>query len=46
MKGVDFPLLANKQCFTNKDKSTGIIYLVTNDLDCTKEKMEKIYKKE
>jgi len=45
MKGIDFPLLANKQCFTNKDKSTGVIYLVTNDLDCTKEKMEKVYKK-
>ncbi|MCO6489207.1 MAG: transposase [Phaeodactylibacter sp.] len=33
LKGLDFPLQLVKQAFTNKDGSTGDLYLVTNDLD-------------
>jgi len=33
LKGLDFPVLLVKQTFTNKDGSTGDLYLVTNDLD-------------
>lgn len=32
-KGLDFPVQLVKQVFTNKDGSTGDLYLVTNDLD-------------
>ena len=45
MKGVNFPLIAHKQIFTNKDHSTGYIYLVTSDLRCSKNEIEKIYQK-
>ncbi len=45
MKGVNFPLIAHKQIFTNKDGSTGYIHLVTSDLRCTKDEIEKIYQK-
>lgn len=33
LKGLDFPVQLVKQTFTNKDGSTGDLYLVTNDLD-------------
>jgi IS4 transposase len=32
LKGLDFPVLLVKQIFTNKDGSTGVLYLITNDL--------------
>lgn len=32
LKGVDFPVQLAKQVFTNKDGSTGELYLITNDL--------------
>jgi len=32
IKGLDFEVLLVKQIFTNKDGSTGVLYLVTNDL--------------
>jgi len=32
LKGLDFPMLMAKQIFTNKDNSTGELYLITNDL--------------
>jgi hypothetical protein len=35
LEGVDFPLHLVKQVFTNADGSTGILYLVTSDLDLT-----------
>lgn len=31
LKGLSFPVLLTKQVFTNKDDSTGTLYLVTND---------------
>jgi len=45
VKGLDFPVLFHRQSFTNKDDSTGILYLITNDLDLTKDALEAIYKK-
>lgn len=45
VKGLDFPVLLHRQIFTNKDASTGILYLITNDLTLTKDTLETIYKK-
>lgn len=45
VKGVVFPLLIHKQVFTNKDDSIGILYLVSNNLECTKQEIEEIYQK-
>ncbi|MCP4049765.1 MAG: transposase [bacterium] len=45
LKGVKYPLLLIKQVFTNKDGSTGVRYLVSNDLDLTDEDFEILYKK-
>jgi len=45
VKGMDFPVLFHRQIFTNKDGSTGILYLISNDLDLTKDTLEIIYKK-
>ena len=35
LEGVDFPLHLVKQVFTNADGSSGILYLVTSDLELT-----------
>jgi len=35
LQGLDFPMLLTKQVFTNKDGSTGELYLITNDLSLT-----------
>ena len=35
IKGLKFPILLHRQIFTNKDGSTGILYLISNDLDLT-----------
>ena len=45
IKGLDFPVLLHRQIFTNKDGSTGILYLISNDLNLTTTKMETIYQK-
>lgn len=45
IRGLDFPVLLHRQIFTNKDGSTGILYLITNDLNVTTSKMETIYQK-
>ena len=37
LEGVSFPLHLAKQVFQNKDGSTGVLYLVTNDLTLTYE---------
>lgn len=39
LTGVDFPLLLAKKIFTNKDKSTGILYVVCSDLRLTYEQI-------
>ena len=45
VKGLNFPVLAHRQIFTNKDGSQGILYLICSDLDCDKDAIESIYKK-
>jgi hypothetical protein len=45
IKGLETPVLIHRQVFTNKDGSTGFLYLITNDLDLTATKMETIYQK-
>jgi hypothetical protein len=45
LEGVDFPLQLVKQVFINADGSTGILYLVTSDLELTYEGITTIYSK-
>ena len=45
LEGVEFPLHLVKQIFTNADGSTGILYLVTNELTITYDRMTTIYQK-
>jgi hypothetical protein len=45
LKGLDFPVLLAKQVFTNKDGSTGELYIVTNDLELDYAKITSIYQK-
>jgi len=45
VKGLEFPVLLHRQVFTNKDDSTGTLYLISNDLDATETTLETTYKK-
>jgi hypothetical protein len=45
VKGLDFPVLLLRQVFTNKDKSTGTLYLACSDLECDGDTIETIYQK-
>lgn len=45
IKGLEFPVIFHKQVFTNRDGSTGILYLISNDLSATKTTLEIIYQK-
>ena len=45
LKDLEFPVSVTKQVFTNKDFSTGIRFLVSNDFDLTNELFTIIYKK-
>jgi len=45
IKGLDFPVLLHRQVFTNKDGSTGILYLACSDLTCNAAGIETIYQK-
>ena len=45
IKGIDFPILLHPQVFTNKDDSTGIVYLACSDLTLDKVTLETIYQK-
>lgn len=45
LKGLDFPVLITKQVFTNKDGSTGELYIITNDLNLDYDNITTIYKK-
>jgi len=45
LKDVELPILLIKQVFTNKDNSTGIRYLATNNLNLTGDDFLKLYKK-
>lgn len=45
LKGLDFPVQVTKRVFTNKDGSTGELYLISNDLNLTVSDLLSIYKK-
>jgi DDE superfamily endonuclease len=45
LKGLDFPVLLSRHVFTNKDGSTGILYLACSDLDSDHAAIEAIYQK-
>ena len=42
LKGLDFPVLLGRRAVTNKDGSTGILYLACSDLDCDQAAIETI----
>lgn len=46
IKGLDFPVLLHRQIFTNKDGSTGTLYLACSDLTCNATEIETIYQKQ
>ena len=43
LKGLDFPVQLHRQVFTNKDGSTGILYLACSDFNCNVTRLEAIY---
>ena len=45
LKDLGFEVLLTKQIFTNKDGSTGVRFLVSNDFSLTDEEFKTIYKK-
>ena len=45
IKGLPFPVLLHRQVFTNKDDSTGMLYLACSDLDQHEDALETIYQK-
>lgn len=45
LKDLEFPILVNKQVFTNKDNSTGFRFLISNDFSLTDQQFTTIYKK-
>jgi len=44
-KGLDFPLRLVCQVFKNGDSSTGVLYLVSSDIELTNEQITTIYKR-
>lgn len=45
IQGLEFPVLLVKQVFTNKDGSTGVLFLVCSDLALNYHRITEIYKK-
>jgi len=45
LKDLDFPLRLTRQVFKNEDGSTGVLYLVSSDIELTDEQAAIIYKK-
>ncbi len=45
LKDLDFPVLLIKQVFTNKDQSTGVRFLVSNDFTLSNDQFTTLYKK-
>ncbi len=45
LKDLEFPVALVKQVFTNKDNSTGVRYLVSNDLTMTYDQFDTLFKK-
>ena len=45
LKDLEFPLLLTKQVFTNKNQSTGVRFLVSNDFNLSDDDFTTLYKK-
>ena len=45
LKDLSFPVALVKRIFKNEDGSTGVLYLVTNDLDSDADQIYEIYQK-
>lgn len=45
LKDISFPVQLLKKVFTNEDGSTGILYLVTNDLSIDADRIYEVYQK-
>ena len=45
LKGVKIPVLVTKQIFTNKDESTGVLYLVCSNINLEASEVNAIYQK-
>jgi hypothetical protein len=45
LKDLEFPVLLTKQVFTNKNQSTGVRFLVSNDLSLSDDDFTTLYKK-
>src|SRR5271156_3108456 len=45
LKDISFPVALIKKIFKNEDGSTGVLYLVTNDLDSDADRIYEIYQK-
>lgn len=45
LKDLSFPVAVITKIFKNEDSSTGILYLVTNDLDSDADRIYEVYKK-
>jgi hypothetical protein len=45
LEGVDFPLRLTRQVFKNEDGSTGVLYLVSSNIELTGAQIETIYQR-
>lgn len=45
LKDLEFPVFLTKEVFTNKDDSTGVRFLVSNDFSLSNEQFTTVYKK-
>jgi len=45
LKDIAFPVKLLKKVFTNEDQSTGVLYLVTNDLSIDADRIYEVYQK-
>lgn len=45
IQGLDFPLRLVRQVFKNGDGSTGVLYLVSSNIELTDEEIKTIYKR-
>lgn len=45
LKGIDFPVRLLKKVFKNENGSTGVLYLVSNDMTSSAERLYEVYQK-
>jgi hypothetical protein len=45
LKDIAFPVKLVKKCFINEDNSTGVLYLVTNDITLDAHRISEVYQK-